>query len=144
MLLTAPRHLMVAAGEVQKRPYQAGQPATHTGKIQYRQCKRGVWPPSNWDPAVAVRSGQLPEAEMELEFVHGFDGWVAGWVGFGGWLACGWLCGEAGGWMGLQQYLIHHNVAGLRNPVPSCAPSASTGTCPRAATVPTVTAWLQH
>jgi len=81
MLLTAPRHLMVAAGEVQKRPYQAGQPATHTGKIQYRQCKRGVWPPSNWDPAVAVRSAQLPEAEMELEFVHGFDGWVGGWVG---------------------------------------------------------------
>lgn len=80
MLLTAPRHLMVAAGEVQKRPYQAGQPATHTGKIQYRQCKRGVWPPSNWDPAVAVRSAQLPEAEMELEFVHGFDGWVGCWV----------------------------------------------------------------
>ena len=74
ILLTAPRHLMVAASSVQKGAYQMGRPATHTGKIQYPQCRKGVWPPSDWDPALAVRSSQLPKVHLELDFVHGYDG----------------------------------------------------------------------
>jgi microtubule-associated protein-like 6 len=57
------------------RPATACLPA---GKIQYRECKKGVWPPSDWDPALAARSSQLPDSRLTLEFVYGYDGWVRG------------------------------------------------------------------
>lgn len=71
-MVGGPRQLMLSA-EVQKGPYKAGQPATHTGKIKYPQCKSGVWPPSDWDPRLADRSSRLPEERLELEWVYGYD-----------------------------------------------------------------------
>lgn len=44
------------------------------GKILYPECKKGVWPPSDWNPKLAERSAQLPDTRLELEFVHGYDG----------------------------------------------------------------------
>lgn len=74
LIVGAPRLMMLMQSDVQKGPYQAGKPATHTGKIIYPQCKKGVWPPSDWNPAVAQRSAKLPEIKLELQFVHGYDG----------------------------------------------------------------------
>ena len=34
------RLIMEVAGEPQKGPYKAGKPASHRGKINYRQCKK--------------------------------------------------------------------------------------------------------
>ena len=41
------------------------------------QCKKGVWPPSDWDPRTAERSAQLPDIRLKLEFVYGYDGMQA-------------------------------------------------------------------
>lgn len=40
----------------------------------YLQCKKGVWPPSDWSPASAERSAQLPDIRLKLEFCYGYDG----------------------------------------------------------------------
>jgi hypothetical protein len=56
---------------------QAGQPANHVGKIKYPQCKKGVWPPSDWDPRLAERSAQLPDIQLKL--VGGCRRQSAGW-----------------------------------------------------------------
>lgn len=45
-----------------------------TGRIKYWPCRRGVLPPSFWNPAVAERSARLPEQGLSLEFVHGYGG----------------------------------------------------------------------
>jgi microtubule-associated protein-like 6 len=73
-LLQGPPKMAMQAQGVQRGPYQAGQPASHTGQILYRPCRRGVLPPSDWEPALAKRSAQLPEPELQLDFVHGYDG----------------------------------------------------------------------
>lgn len=49
-------------------------PTSLAGKILYPQCKKGVWPPNDWDPALAERSAQLPDARLQLEWVYGYDG----------------------------------------------------------------------
>ncbi|KAG2444303.1 hypothetical protein HXX76_001060 [Chlamydomonas incerta] len=79
LLMGGPRLDMAAAegGRVQKGAYVAGKPATHTGKILYPECKKGVWPPSNWDPRLAERSAALPDVRLALEFVHGYDGHIS-------------------------------------------------------------------
>ena len=41
------------------------------------QCKKGVWPPSDWDPRTAERSAQRPDIRLKLEFVYGYDGMQA-------------------------------------------------------------------
>ncbi|KAG1660540.1 hypothetical protein FOA52_003891 [Chlamydomonas sp. UWO 241] len=73
----APRALMIENDVVQRGAWKAGAPATHAGKIKYPQCKKGVWPPSGWDPRLAERSAQLPDARLTLEFVYGYDGMQA-------------------------------------------------------------------
>lgn len=45
-----------------------------SGRIKYWPCRRGVLPPSFWNPAVAERSAKLPEQGLHLEFVHGYAG----------------------------------------------------------------------
>lgn len=72
----AARLLMEAGDGVQRGAYPAGRPATHMGKIVYPECKKGVWPPSGWDPALGLRSSAVPDARLALEWVHGYDGWV--------------------------------------------------------------------
>lgn len=68
------RQIMLEHDYVQRGAYQAGKPATHIGKILYPQCKKGVWPPSDWNPQLAERSAQLPDSRLMLEFVYGYDG----------------------------------------------------------------------
>lgn len=65
---------MLEHEQVQHGAYRPGGSATHLGKIKYPQCKKGVWPPSNWDPRAAERSAQLPDVRLKLEFVYGYDG----------------------------------------------------------------------
>ncbi len=60
--------------QVQKGAYVAGQPATHKGKIQYPECKKGVWPPSNWDPRIAERWGRGGEGREEDDECEGGRG----------------------------------------------------------------------
>lgn len=74
LLYGAPRQIMLENDHVQQGAYKAGKPATHVGKIKYPQCKKGVWPPSDWDPRLAARSAELPDARLKLEFVYGYDG----------------------------------------------------------------------
>eukprot|EP00879_Flechtneria_rotunda_P030506 GHRR01033144.1.p1 GENE.GHRR01033144.1~~GHRR01033144.1.p1 ORF type:complete len:307 (+),score=82.64 GHRR01033144.1:162-1082(+) len=73
LVVGGPRQIMLMESQVQHGAYSAGQPAKHTGKIIYPECKSGVWPPSNWDPSLAARSSKLPEARLELDFVYGYD-----------------------------------------------------------------------
>lgn len=47
---------------------------TFSGRIKYWPCRRGVLPPSFWNPAVAERSARLPEQGLALDFVHGYGG----------------------------------------------------------------------
>jgi len=78
LLAGAPRAMMMQNdGAVQRGAYKAGVPATHTGKIKYPECKKGVWPPSDWDPRVAERSATTPDVRLTLEFVYGYDGMQA-------------------------------------------------------------------
>ena len=44
------------------------------GRIQYPQCRSGVYPPTVFDPALVKRSAQQPEAQLELAFVYGYGG----------------------------------------------------------------------
>ena len=79
LMFGAPRQLMMENDVVQHGAYKisGGAPATHMGKIKYPQCKKGVWPPSNWEPSIADRSAQLPDVRLKLEFVYGYDGMQA-------------------------------------------------------------------
>lgn len=92
LLQGAPKLVMMVEG-VQRGAYQAGKPATHTGQILYPQCKRGVLPPSDWDPSLARRSAQLPEASLALDFVHGYDGFQA--------TSANLFYNSAGAWLGV-------------------------------------------
>ncbi|GAX81084.1 hypothetical protein CEUSTIGMA_g8518.t1 [Chlamydomonas eustigma] len=77
LMYGATRQIMLENDYVQHGAFKAGAPATHTGKIKYPQCKKGVWPPSNWDPRLAERSSELPDIRLQLEFVYGYDGMQA-------------------------------------------------------------------
>ena len=59
---------------VRKGAFIAGQSANFQGKIIYEECRKPVYTPSNWDPALAARSATLPDARLMLEFVYGFAG----------------------------------------------------------------------
>eukprot|EP00873_Tetraselmis_striata_P042208 jgi/Tetstr1/462472/TSEL_007468.t1 len=75
LLVGAARYLVKAGDNVQRRnPYKAGEPATYVGEILYPQCRKGVFPPSDWDPSIADRSAMLPDIELELDFVYGYSG----------------------------------------------------------------------
>ncbi|KAK3276730.1 hypothetical protein CYMTET_15224 [Cymbomonas tetramitiformis] len=59
---------------IRKGAFVAGQKANFSGKILYPQCRKGVFAPTDWDPSLARRSAELPEASLELEFVYGYNG----------------------------------------------------------------------
>ncbi|KAK9816488.1 hypothetical protein WJX72_000919 [[Myrmecia] bisecta] len=73
-LLVGAARLLMMGNSVQKGAYKAGKPATHMGKILYPECKKGVFPPSDWDPQLAVRSAHLPDIGLQLEFIYGYAG----------------------------------------------------------------------
>ncbi|KAJ9530311.1 hypothetical protein QJQ45_023602, partial [Haematococcus lacustris] len=77
LLYGAPRQLMLDNDTVQRGAYPAGRPALHRGKIQYPECKKGVWPPSDWEPQLAQRSALPPDCRLALDWVHGYDGFQA-------------------------------------------------------------------
>lgn len=43
-------------------------------KILYAKSKTGIFPPSEFDARVAFRSGKVPDAHLQLEHVHGYNG----------------------------------------------------------------------
>lgn len=44
---------------VRKSPFPFGQPTQFQGKIIYRPCRTGVFPPTDWNPMDAVRSSYV-------------------------------------------------------------------------------------
>jgi len=59
---------------VRRGAFESGVPATHRGKILYPPCRTGVFPPSDWSPRLAERSGEKPGPGLKLEFVYGYAG----------------------------------------------------------------------
>ena len=59
---------------VRRGAFEAGVQATHRGKILYPPCRTGVFPPSDWSPHLAERSGEKPGPGLKLEFVYGYAG----------------------------------------------------------------------
>ena len=63
--------------EIRKGPFTDANDANFLGKVIYPQCRRGVYPPSDWMPhaaAAAKRSATPPSAALDLDFVMGFPG----------------------------------------------------------------------
>jgi len=78
-LLSSPSRLLgmeklMDAKERDKHGYDAGDDFSFDGKIVYPKCKKGVFPPSEFDPELVKRSSCAPEAELELEHVYGYAG----------------------------------------------------------------------
>jgi hypothetical protein len=74
---------------VRKGAFVAGQGGNFHGKILYRYCRKPVYTPSDWDPSLADRSAELPDARLVLEFIYGYQGaaaaaWGGGAVKGGG------------------------------------------------------------
>jgi echinoderm microtubule-associated protein-like 6 len=61
---------------VRKGAFIAGQGGAFSGKIIYPECRKPVYTPSGWDPALADRSAELPNARLVLEYVYGYAGGV--------------------------------------------------------------------
>lgn len=59
---------------VRKGAFQPGQSANFHGKIIYEECRKPVWTPTDWDPHLADRSAELPDARLSLEFAYGYAG----------------------------------------------------------------------
>ena len=59
---------------VRKGAFIAGQATSFTGKIIYPECRKPVFTPSGWDPALVERSSELPNARLVLEHVYGYAG----------------------------------------------------------------------
>uniref|UniRef100_A0A061QZA5 Echinoderm microtubule-associated 6 n=1 Tax=Tetraselmis sp. GSL018 TaxID=582737 RepID=A0A061QZA5_9CHLO len=75
LLVGASRYLVKRSDRVSRgNPFQAGGPGAFDGEILYPQCRKGVYPPSNWDPRLAERSAELPDVELSLDFVYGYSG----------------------------------------------------------------------
>ena len=71
-LLVGRNRLVGMASDMRKGAFVAGKSADFQGKIIYPPCRKGVFTPSGWDGTPAKRSAQLPDAEFELTFVHGY------------------------------------------------------------------------
>eukprot|EP00951_Prasinocladus_malaysianus_P037146 scaffold396928_cov43-Prasinocladus_malaysianus.AAC.1 len=73
-LLARPARQVAENLPVRKGAFVVGERADHMGKIIYKECKSGVFPPTDWDPALADRASDLPDARLMLEFVYGYAG----------------------------------------------------------------------
>jgi len=73
LLLKSPSRTLTE-GTVKKGAFNLTGPFTHNGKIIYPQCRKGVYPPSNWTKQLGARSAELPDASLRLEFVYGYAG----------------------------------------------------------------------
>lgn len=59
---------------VKKGPFRAGQSYNFRGKILYEECRKPVYTPSDWDPALGARSAELPNTRLVLDFIYGYNG----------------------------------------------------------------------
>jgi hypothetical protein len=73
-LMVGKSRLLGMDGAVRLHPFADVKEANFLGKIKYRPCAKAVYTPSDWDPALAVRSLQAPEHSLALEFVYGYEG----------------------------------------------------------------------
>lgn len=71
-LMLGRNRLVSMASDMQKGAFVAGKRADFQGKIIYPPCRKSVFTPSDWDGTPAKRSAQLPDAQLELTFVHGY------------------------------------------------------------------------
>lgn len=83
---TVPHHTHPPSHTVRKGAFKPGQSARFAGKILYEECRTPVYTPSAWDPALAVRSADLPDVRLTLEFAYGYagEGLFGGVAGAGG------------------------------------------------------------
>ena len=67
---------IIAMEERRVGAYKAGDKAGYAfaGRIKYWPCRKGVYAPSNWDPALTARSARAPKAGLSLEYVYGYGG----------------------------------------------------------------------
>lgn len=71
-LLVGRNRLVGMASDIRKGAFIAGKSADFQGKIVYPPCRKGVFTPSGWDGSAAKRSAAVPDAQLELTFVHGY------------------------------------------------------------------------
>ena len=75
-LLVGKSRLLAMGAEQRQGAFTDVKDADFNGKIVYRPCRKGVYPPTQWDAQLAARSGDTPEHGLELEFVYGYEGCV--------------------------------------------------------------------
>jgi len=73
-LVTQPARQLASEMPVRKGAFQAGYSANFHGKIIYPKCRKPVYTPSDWDPALAERSSDLPDARLVLQYIYGYQG----------------------------------------------------------------------
>jgi len=73
-LMVGKSRLLGMDGAVRHHPFADVKEANFLGKIKYRPCAKAVYTPSDWSPALAARSSQVPEHSLGLEFVYGYEG----------------------------------------------------------------------
>jgi hypothetical protein len=67
---------IIAMEERRVGAYKAGKRDDYAfnGRIKYFPCRKGVYAPTVWDPALAARSAKPPRAGLSLDFVYGYGG----------------------------------------------------------------------
>lgn len=72
--LTTGAAKLLGMSKIRKGAYEPDESTDFRGKILYPQCKKGVFAPTSWKPEDGERSGEVPKADLELEFVYGYAG----------------------------------------------------------------------
>lgn len=73
-VLVGQNRLAVRASGVKYGAFKRGEDFSFNGKILYPQCRKGVFPPSDWDGVDAERSLDPPDHTLKLAFVFGYGG----------------------------------------------------------------------
>ncbi|KAK3262979.1 hypothetical protein CYMTET_28194, partial [Cymbomonas tetramitiformis] len=73
-LLVGQSRLLGRAADVQQGAYRDPRNTEFKGKIIYPPCRKGVFAPTSWDTEMGLRSGEMPNKALQLEFVYGYNG----------------------------------------------------------------------
>ena len=70
------RNRVIAKEDRRLGAYKAGETRDYSfsGRIKYFPCRKGVYAPTTWDPALAARSAKPPKEGLSLEWVYGYSG----------------------------------------------------------------------
>ena len=70
------RNRIIAKEDRRLGAYRAGDRKEYAfnGRVKYFPCRRGVYAPTTWDPALAARSAKPPKEGLSLEWVYGYGG----------------------------------------------------------------------